>query len=266
MGPGGTPRVRWFVALGLAAVVAGCGGEEAAAPDASPQATASPEEPVASHDVFCRSAVAMEEAVFRAATEGAAEPIGPLVDEVEGSVPEELEEEVTAVVSAVRRMVDQGDDTALRDPAFGASEERIDVWVGDNCDFESVTVTGVEYAFEGVPKTLPAGTTTFHFGNDGNDGNDGNELHEMLTVRITDDAISVEDLGRLSPEQAEDSIDYLGSAFARPGGTDVDTRNLVPGRYALVCFLRVGSTEAPADDDDAPTHFARGMWAEVVVK
>ena len=246
-------------ALALALVTtlaAACGGDTQ--PSARPSAT--PEQTSVSHDVFCESAVAMEEATFRTATGGEPRrPIEPLVDEVEASAPAELESEVEAVVQAVRQTLETGDDAALRDPAFGTSEERIDAWIAGNCGFETVRVEAVDYAFENMPQKVPAGITTFHF------SNEGEELHEMLTLRLVDEAISAGDLKSL-PEEAQDAVEYLGSAFAEPGDADADSRNLAPGRYALVCLLPVGSTGRGAPDPEGPSHFDRGMWAELTVE
>lgn len=243
------------MAVGTAMLLVACGsgGEEGRA-----AATASPGEEAASRAVFCESAVAAEEAVFAAATGGDPPAIEPLLDRVADAAPSELDEDVDVVVSAIRETLATGDDTALRDPRFGEHEERVDVWVARNCGFQSVRPTAVEYAFEGVPKTLPAGVTTFAF------RNEGDEVHEMLTVRLRDEAISAKDLGNLPTGGARDAIDYLGSAFARPGEADDDSRTLTPGRYALVCLLPVASADPAADG--GPTHFERGMWAEFVVE
>src|SRR3712207_1045761 len=98
-------RLR-IVVLGVAAGLLGaCGGSDG---ESVARATASPT--AVSHDAFCRSAVQMEEAVFRAATGGSPGPIEPLVTDVEESAPEELEGEVDAVVSAVRQTLEEGDD------------------------------------------------------------------------------------------------------------------------------------------------------------
>lgn len=253
------PRAGTLPAVGLmAALLVACGG---GGPPEQTGATPVPDEGPASREVFCESIVATEEAVFRTATGRRAPPIEPLVNRVQAAAPAEIDEEVDAVASAIRETLETGDDAPLLDPQFGDHEERIDVWVAANCGFEPVRVTAVDYTFEGVPKTIPAGITTFAL------RNEGEEVHEMLTVRLLDEAISAKDLGNLSEKGAEDAIDYIGSAFARPSGGDVDSRNLIPGRYALVCLLPVGSTDpAAAGDAGRATHFARGMWAELVVK
>lgn len=237
----------------MAVLLAGCSdADEPKVADETP----APEQTSVSHDVFCESAVAMEDGIFRTATgREPLRPVQPLVDQVEASAPAELESEVAAVVEAARQTLSTGDDAALRDPAFGTSEEHIDAWITDNCGFETVEVSAVEYAFEGVPNTVPAGISTFHF------RNDGAEAHEMLTVRLKDEAVSARDLTSLSEEEASKAVEYIGSAFAGPGVTDADSRDLAAGRYALVCLLPIG--EGAPDD---PSHFDRGMWAEFTVK
>lgn len=205
-------RVAVFVSLAILLAACADGDEPKTVEETSAPETAAAEQTPASHDVFCESAVAMEDGIFRTATgREPRRPVEPLVDEVEASAPAELEREVGAVVEAVRQTLSTGDDAPLRDPAFGASEERIDAWITDNCGFEAVEVSAVEYAFEGVPKTVPAGISTFHF------RNDGEEAHEMLTLRLKDEAVSARDLTRLSEEEASKAVEYIGSGFAEPG-------------------------------------------------
>ncbi|MDQ3981836.1 MAG: hypothetical protein M3271_04050, partial [Actinomycetota bacterium] len=111
------------------------------------------------------------------------------------------------------------------------------------------------------PETLPAGIVTFGF------SNEGDEVHEMLIVRYKDPSTTIEDLIELSDEQAQEKIDFLGASFGPPGATDTESKELAPGKYALVCFVPVGSTSPKAARNaDGPPHVARGMSAEFAVE
>ena len=90
---------------------------------------------------------------------------------------------------------------------------------GDTMDMEglSVEVGGVEYAYTGLPTSLPAGTElTFR--------NDGAELHELVVARIADDVTeSIEELLGMEAEGrdpvAEGLVEIIGGGplFANPG-------------------------------------------------
>lgn len=98
-----------------------------------------------------------------------------------------------------------------------------------------VEVTGVEYAFRGVPETVPAGLTALAF------ANDGSEAHQMVVFRLAEgkavaDILTLE--GEDDPAAAEVIEAEVGSAFGEPGGdTGYVNADLTPGSYALVCFI-----------------------------
>ena len=145
---------------------------------------------------------------------------------------------------------------------------------GDDAAGETIVVTAVDYSFEGLPETVPAGTKISLV-------NEGNEPHEFVAMRIPDEETRpVEELVQLPEEE-------LGAVFgasepaavilAATGQTDMpgpvvgDGTLTEPGRYAIVCFLPVGSddsileSEGPPPDGDAPPHAMQGMIAELTV-
>ena len=252
------PRVVALAAV-LLLTVSACGGDdadEAAAPTATAEESSG-----ASHEAFCESVVSAETAVLRASTGGDPSGVEDLVATAEETAPAELEEQMTVIVEAVREALETRSDRPFGSDEFARNEEVVDLWVADNCGFERVEVTAVDYAFEGVPETLPAGIVTFGF------SNEGDEVHEMLIVRYKDPSTTIEDLIELSDEQAQEKIDFLGASFGPPGATDTESKELVPGKYALVCFVPVGSTSPKAARKaDGPPHVARGMSAELTVE
>jgi len=135
---------------------------------------------------------------------------------------------------------------------------------------DAVAVTGVEYEFQGLSDTLPAGTElTFT--------NGGEEAHELVLVRIKDgETRPLEELIQLPPKQAEKVTEFQGVAIAGPGedGQVVEGELTLAeaGRYAAVCFIPVGTTELPdgppaeGEEPAGPPHVAKGMVAEITVE
>ena len=144
---------------------------------------------------------------------------------------------------------------------------------------ETVEVTAVDYAFEGLPDTVAAGTR-ISLVNDSENG----EVHEFVAIRIPDEETRpVSELVALPPEEIDalfGSTEPATVILAAPGETDVpgpvvgDGTLSEPGRYAVVCFIPVGADPAVVLDpnaegppeSDAPPHAAQGMFAEVTVE
>lgn len=176
-----------------------------------------------------------------------------------------------ALVAAACGDDDDGDDAATEDTT-----------AGDDAAGETVEVTGVNFAFEGLPDTIEAGSE-ISFTNDAEA-----ELHEFVAVRIPDDEErSVEELLQLPQEEL---IPLLGQqvtdvVISTPGQTDtpgaVEGDGVLdePGRYAVICAIPTGvdpqeyldaaaETEQgpPQIEDAGPPHFTQGMFAEVTVE
>ena len=238
-----------------------CGGDDDDGDDAAAPTQAAEETEADTSQAFCDSVVAAETAVLAAAGGGDPSGVEDLIAAAEESTPPELEEQMSLVTSTVREALEAQDDRAFQSEEFSQADEEIDQWVADNCGFERVDVTAVDYAFEGVPETLPAGKVTFAF------SNEGKEMHEMLLVRYKDPETTIKDLMKLSDKEAQKAIDFLGASFGPPGSSDVESKDLTAGKYALVCFVPVGSTsEKAARKADGPPHVARGMSAEFTVE
>ena len=165
------------------------------------------------------------------------------------------------------------DDTTVPADTTAADDTAV-TSVGDDVAGETIVVTAVDYRFEGLPETVPAGTKISLV-------NEGNEPHEFVAMRIPDEETRpVEELVQLSEAD-------LGAVFgdaepatvilAATGQTDVpgavvgDGTLTEPGRYAIVCFLPTGSddsileSEGPPPAGETPPHAAHGMVAELTV-
>lgn len=132
---------------------------------------------------------------------------------------------------------------------------------------DAVTVTGVEYAYQGVPDSPKTGTVVTFV-------NGGNEVHEVVAVRRNEGvSTSLDELLAMPEEESNQLVSFLGVAIASPGETAPDTITLdQPGSYIFICFIPVGTTELPSLAPDAtpnesllpegPPHFVQGMVAE----
>ena len=159
----------------------------------------------------------------------------------------------------------------------------------------NVAVSGVEYAFVGLPQSVPVGSTlTFT--------NDGAEIHEIVVNRLADGVTeSFEELLALSESGVDLQAEgYIDTEFGDPmllavsgqtaeGGITLDQE----GRYVALCFIPTGldsakleelgvdlSTLGPDTDPSTlspevqafleevmanPPHMAQGMIQEFVV-
>lgn len=147
-----------------------------------------------------------------------------------------------------------------------------------------VAVHASDYAFKGVPGTLPTGETRISFTNDSEA-----EAHQMDIFRIADgvkesfEQILAEDEARQARlEQQEQQQGQQGAqnppaeqapppapkmAFFAGTGAGPGTAarmdligNLPVGRYGVVCFLPV------ANDEAGTPHYKKGMKAEFTVQ
>ncbi len=144
----------------------------------------------------------------------------------------------------------------------------------------TVAVTAADYKFEGLPKSVAAGST-FTLAN-----RSQTELHEAVAVRIPDsEKRSIDQLAKLSDAELE--AIFTGEPtfvlLAMPGAAAADQIAAVgdgtinePGRYAIVCFIPTGAdpqeyldaaatSEGPPQVEGGPPHFVNGMYAEITV-
>lgn len=241
---------------------------------------------------------AATEEEITAAMEEFSAALMPLLDRLGESVPEEIASDLETIDSALRSSLESGEDPASQ-PGFVEADRALDEYVAGNCGFDVYTVRAVDYAFEDVPPTIPAGIVGFDL------QNEGNEVHEMVVFRINDDVdLSIEELAQLPEDEAFSMVEFVTAAFAEPGGSDMTFQELRSGRYGMLCFVPVGTTdlsilegppdqagEATADDtgtseatmttepmttggtgeapgdagEMGPPHFTVGMWYEFEV-
>ena len=122
----------------------------------------------------------------------------------------------------------------------------------DDDDEDVVAIQGLDFAFEGVPANLDAGTQTFSF------ENIGSEFHELIVLKLPD-GMTLQQVLEL-PEEESDALfnaGVLAVLFAEPGqtGAATFTASLTSGTYGLLCFI---------ENENGP-HVFQGMAAELTV-
>jgi hypothetical protein len=114
-----------------------------------------------------------------------------------------------------------------------------------------VTVRAKEFAFD-IPKSIPAGPTTFRL------INDGKQFHHLSIIKLEQGKTFADFTeamkGGPPPEWA---VAVGGPNAAVPGQTIAATVNLEAGNYVAVCFI-------PSPGEQAP-HAAKGMIAPLPV-
>ncbi len=132
---------------------------------------------------------------------------------------------------------------------------------------DEVTVTGIEYAYQGVPDNAKAGTVVTFV-------NGGSEVHEVVAIRRNEGVTTtLDELVAMPEEESNKLVSFLGVAIASPGDTAPETIALdQPGSYIFICFIPVGTKALPSLAPDAtpnesllpdgPPHFVQGMVAE----
>lgn len=148
-----------------------------------------------------------------------------------------------------------------------------------DADDATVTIAGVDYGFDDVPESVPAGTK-LSFTN-----RSDVELHEMVVFRIPDDVDApLDELVQLPPEELEAMLGAPVTVMLQPPGAPEpvvavgDGTLAEPGRYALMCFIPVGADPdeymaavqaagggKPSGVAGGPPHFVSGMYAELAV-
>lgn len=213
---------------------------------------------------FCNAYFRAEQAVVAEFQDGPAEgEVEDLLVRAQETAPEQVREDVEAYTAAARQAVESGDPSSITDsPEVLASDEAVDVFTARECNYETHEVTGVEYAFQGVPETLPAGRIAFVFTVPA----DAEEFHEMVVFRIAEGVDeSIEDLLQLPDEEIEGLVSIVERMNTGPGQSDTEAMELETGRHGVVCFVSVGQTTEHGEAEGEP-HAFRGMFGEFSVE
>jgi hypothetical protein len=182
----------------------------------------------------------------------------PPLTAMEQSVPPALQQDIATIARQARYAVATNDEAPLNTPEFDSAASRLRAFMITECRFEQVRVTAVEYRFDGIPPTLPAGTVAFTM------SNQGAEPHELDVYRINEGVPQpFPQLALLPDDQRDVVLTSVGEISANPGAAETEFMTLIPGRYGVACLVLQGAT--PAADGTGPPHAALGMVAEFTV-
>jgi len=296
--------LRTILALSLLTGVAACGDDDdgdTASASASSSASAPADEGSGSGSDaeggdYCGALQAFHGAIFdtqveddatEADIQAAFDTLDPLWSDVEASAPEEFADQIEELGASI-------DDLGEGDPeAFNADETATTYFSMvsdslDGCVDEIVEITGVDYAFTGVPETIPAGPIGMRFTN----STQKDEQHEFIIFKKAEgETRTVEEILNDPATQEQGPGEFAGAVFATPGTTAGTFLDLAPGEYIAVCFIPVGSGDHEMPDESAedggedqaaddqpegegggegdeaggPPHFVEGMVAEFTV-
>lgn len=143
---------------------------------------------------------------------------------------------------------------------------------------DTITVIAKDYRYEGLPESVPAGTTLVL------QNESEMEVHELVALRLPDDETRpVSEIVQLPPEEMAAFFPGVETVVIAPPGAEgfavEGTGQLTePGRYAIVCVIPTGadpdeymtaaaeSEGGPPDVPGGPPHIVHGMFAELTVE
>jgi len=143
---------------------------------------------------------------------------------------------------------------------------------------DPIEVRAVDYAFEGLPETVPAGTILTLV------NESSVELHELVAIRLPDDETrSVDELVQLPPEELAAFFPLVETVTIAPpeeAGFPIEGIGMLekPGRYLVICAIPTGanpdeymaaaaeSEGGPPDVPGGPPHLAMGMYGQTLVE
>jgi hypothetical protein len=238
-------------------------GEDAAGEDAAG------EDAAADTGEFCDAAVAVDAANLGLDSgESSPTDVDAAMQAAEDSAPDEIADAVGTMVSESQALAAEAEAAGeaegpppMPSEEFFAASVEVGDYIGDNCDLGALDVTATDYAFGGIPETVPAGTTLLTF------ANDGTEFHEAVVMQIAEgEERPFEELMALPEEEAMALVTNKAFVFTPPDAETYVTAELDPGRYVAICFVPTGATpEALASGatlDESDGHFMHGMVSE----
>jgi len=216
----------------------------AAALFAAPFAGSAPAQGTGSVTAFCEARAGIE-AAFVSEDE---QQIKTSLDALNTNAAPEIATDVTLITKQLAK----NPQKAFENKKFLAALERVDTFVLASCGFPEVDVAGIDYEFQGIPATIPAGTTAFKFTNEA-----PKEHHEMVVFRLKPGkTIAVKKLLALPEKKVEKLVEFATAAEAGPGKFQVSITDLTPGHYIVACFHPIG------DKKNGKPHWVKGMLAE----
>ena len=158
------------------------------------------------------------------------------------------------MLDAYTTVAETGNPEGMEDPTVTEAQKEIGEILHESCDGTRLDVTGVDYAFEGLPEEVAAGPVSIAF----TDG--GTEEHEIMVVKLAPgETLTLDELLALPPDEAFAHVVPIAVTWGAPGETSYTAMDLEPGTYFALCNIPIGGGE-----EGAPHHTA-GMKQTFVV-
>jgi hypothetical protein len=165
---------------------------------------------------------------------------------------------VSAPMSGLLALVTKKGTKAFESPDGTALLAQLEPYIYDSCPGRQVPFSAIDYEYEGLPATLPAGVTKFKMTN-----NAPKEGHMIAVVKVQpgNESTPVEKLFGLPDKKQAKVLDFSQAGFAQaePGASGYFPMNLTPGRYVYACFFPEGGKK------NGKPHSVLGMTGEFTV-
>jgi hypothetical protein len=159
---------------------------------------------------------------------------------------------VSQPITDLLALVKKDGNKAFESKQGGALLAQVEPYIYDNCPGNKVPVTAIDYEYQGVPATLPAGVAKFKMTNAA-----PKEDHMMGIFKLTPEgaAMGFDKIVALPQKKAGKYLDQSSQAFieAHPGQSAYTPINLTPGTYGYACFFPEGGKK------NGTPHFKLGM-------
>jgi len=164
------------------------------------------------------------------------------------AAPSAVSTQMSDLLALVKKQGDKGFESKDGKALLATLES----YIYDNCPGNKVPVTAIDYEYQGVPATMPAGVAKFKMTNAA-----PKEDHMMAIFKLTPEGASVgfDKIVALPQKKAGKYLDSSSQAFleASPGESGYAPINLTPGTYGYACFFPKGGKK------DGTPHFKLGM-------
>jgi len=182
------------------------------------------------------------------------ESMVPVVRTIVDGLPADHAAPGTTVLDAYSSVARTGSPEALEDPAVTEAQTEVGEVLFESCPGTKLEVSGVDYAFEGLPDRVEAGPTLLSF------TDDGTEEHEIMVVKRNEGTeMTLDELLALPGEEAFAQVTPITVTWGGPGETSYTAMDLEPGTYFALCNIPIGGGE------DGPPHHTAGMKQTFVV-
>jgi hypothetical protein len=187
------------------------------------------------------------------ATEGKAEDVAVLT-KMAAAAPPAVSTQMTSLLELVKKKGEK----AFESKEGAALLAQLEPYIYDNCPGKQVPITAIDYEYQGLPATLPAGVTKFKMTNSA-----PKEGHMIAIVKVQpgNESTPTEKILSLPEKKQGKILDFSDAGFAEaePGASGYFPMNLTPGKYVYACFFPEGGKK------NGKPHFLLGMQGEFTV-